>query len=320
MGTVNGDGGIKTSHLFPPSLFIELRVLMPPSPFIFLVALALCSALFTGSAQAQTPLLYEREFPSIGYASSAAEDAVAKLQQRLNSGDVVLEFKQGRGYLDSVLQALELDSSSQLLVFSKTSLQISLISPATPRAIYFNDEVYIAWVQGSQALEIASMDPNLGPVFYTLNQQETGRPVFARQMHQCVRCHDSFSLTGGGTPRFMMSSGYTGQQGQLVSHESHIMTTSRTPLKNRWGGWFVTGSHGDQLHLGNVLVESAADLQAENLAKTGNILNVSSLTDTEPYITPYSDIVALLLIEHQIEVQNLITRVNYYAREALEND
>ena len=116
-----------------------------------------------------------------------------------------------------------------------------------------------------------------------------------------------------------MSSGYTGQQGQLVSHESHIMTTSRTPLKNRWGGWFVAGSHGDQLHLGNVLVESAADLRAENLARTGNILNVSSLTDTEPYITPFSDIVALLLIEHQIEVQNLITRVNYYAREVLEN-
>jgi hypothetical protein len=152
-----------------------------------------------------------------------------------------------------------------------------------------------------------------------LSQQETGRPTFARQMHQCVRCHDSYSLTGGGTPRFMMSSGYTGQQGQLVSHESHIMTTSRTPIRNRWGGWFVTGNHGEQLHLGNVLVENAADLQPENLTKTVNISSVSHLTDTEPYLTPYSDIVALLIVEHQIEVQNLITRLNYYARTALEN-
>jgi hypothetical protein len=219
-----------------------------------------------------------------------------------------------------VLQALELDSASQLLVFSKTSLQQNLISPSTPRAIYFNDEVYIAWLRGSQVLEIAAMDPNLGPVLYTLNQQASDQPHFERQMHQCMRCHDSYGLTGGGTPRFMMSSGYTGQQGQLVSHESHIMTTSRTPIKNRWGGWFVSGSHGDQLHLGNVQVESAADLKPENLAKFGNLVNLNSLLDTGPYLTPYSDIVALLLIEHQIEVQNLITRVNYLGRTALENE
>jgi hypothetical protein len=277
------------------------------------------TALFSGSISAQTPLLYEREYPFIGYATAEAEDAIAKLQQQINSGNVGLQFDQDRGYLDSVLQALELDSSSQLLVFSKTSLQQNLISPSTPRAIYFNDEVYIAWSQGSQVLEIASMDPNLGPVLYTLNQQASAQPRFQRQMHQCMRCHDSYSLTGGGTPRFMMSSGYTGQQGQLVSHESHIMTTSRTPIKNRWGGWFVSGSHGDQLHLGNVQVESAADLQPENLAKFGNLTNLNSLLDTEPYLTPYSDIVALLLVEHQIEVQNLIARVNYLARAALEN-
>jgi hypothetical protein len=284
-----------------------------------LVAAGLCSALAASLAYTQTPLLYDREFPVIGYATKSAEDAIAKLQQRMDRGEVELQFNQGRGYLDSVLRTLELYSSTQLLVFSKTSLQVGLISSSTPRAIYFNDQVYVAWVQGSNVLEIASMDPNLGPVFYTLSQQETGRPTFARQMHQCVRCHDSYSLTGGGTPRFMMSSGYTGQQGQLVSHESHIMTTSRTPIRNRWGGWFVTGNHGEQLHLGNVLVENAADLQPENLTKTVNISSVSHLTDTEPYLTPYSDIVALLIVEHQIEVQNLITRLNYYARTALEN-
>ena len=173
---------------------------------------------------------------------------------------------------------------------------------------------------GTQVLEIASMDPNLGPVFYTLSQQATEKPSFERQSQQCMRCHDSQSLTGGGTPRFMMSSAYIGRQGQLVSHEGSIMTTSRTPIEKRWGGWYVTGSHGSQLHLGNALIESTADLQAENLKKTGNMLSLHSLTNTEPYITPYSDIVALLIIEHQIEVQNLITRVNYHARTVLENE
>ena len=82
----------------------------------------------------------------------------------------------------------------------------------------------------------------------------------------------------------------------------------------------MTGTHGDQLHLGNALVETAADLQEEKLASSGNILNLDALTDTAPYLTPYSDIVALLLIEHQIEVQNLITRVNYLTRTVLENE
>ena len=291
-----------------------------PVRLIGYVMLGSSLLLFPGPTAAQTPLLYERDFPAIGYVSTALEDAITKLQERLDSGVVALEFNQERGYLDSVLQALELDNSTQLLVFSKSSLQKNLISPSTPRAIYFNDEVYIAWVQDSQVLEIASMDPNLGPVFYTLNQQVTEQPTFERQLHQCLRCHDSYTLTGGGTPRFMMSSGYTGTQGQLFSHEGSIMTTSRTPVRSRWGGWFVTGSHGEQLHLGNVLVESAADLQDANLEKTGNVLNLNSLTNTEPYITDYSDIVALLVIEHQIEVQNLITRVNYHARTALENE
>ena len=290
------------------------------SVLIFPVMLGSCLILLSGPIHAQSPVLYEKEFPSIAYTSAELDDAITKLQERLNSGVVTLEFNQQRGYLDSLLQALELDSSTQLLVFSKTSVQAGLISPATPRAIYFNDEVYIAWVQGAPVLEIASMDPNLGPVLFTLNQQATEKPSFERQSQQCMRCHDSPSLTGGGTPRFMMSSSYIGRQGQLVSHEGSIMTTSRTPIKERWGGWYVTGSHGSQIHLGNALIERTADLQAENLKKTGNILNLNALTNTDPYITPYSDIVALLVIEHQIEVQNLITRVNYHARTALENE
>jgi len=141
-----------------------------------------------GVIHAQTPSLYEKDFPGMAYGTAELEDAIAHLQERLDGGEVLLQFHQQRGFLDSLLQALQTDSSSQLLVFSKTSLQTGLISPATPRAIYFNDEVYIAWMQGAQALEIAAMDPNLGPVFYTLSQQAAGQPVFERHLHQCLRC------------------------------------------------------------------------------------------------------------------------------------
>jgi hypothetical protein len=267
-------------------------------------------------AQDDSP--YEQDYPVMNYGSAPLQDVVTELQAQIDSGEVSLKFDSQRGYLDATLAALDISTTSQLLVFSRTSVQQPLISPQTPRAIYFNEDVYVAWVQKSNLLEIASMDPNLGPVFFTLNQIESKNPQFNREFRSCLRCHDSFSLTGGGTPRFMMSSNYTGVAGQLVSHEGSIMTTSRTPIRSRWGGWYVTGFHGEQRHLGNVLVQTAADIADENLARMGNRENLSTLTEIDPYITPYSDIVALLVIEHQIEVQNKIARTNFHARTLLE--
>ena len=282
--------------------------------------LGACLLLWAVLSQAQAPLRYDLEFPVMNYSAAETADAVADLRQRLERAELQLDFHQDRGYLDAVLGALGIDVASQLLVFSKTSLQINLVSPATPRAIYFNDTSYVAWVPGTDTLEIATMDPRLGPVFYTLPQQASAAPRFQRQLHQCLRCHDSLSLTGGGTPRFMMSSNYTGRFGQLVSHEGSIITNSGTPLRNRWGGWFVTGSHGDQLHLGNVFVASAADLEPQNLALAGNRRTLESLTDTGPFLSGQSDIVALLVIEHQIELQNRITRANYLSRRLLADE
>ncbi|NKB32748.1 MAG: hypothetical protein GKR91_06585 [Pseudomonadales bacterium] len=271
-------------------------------------------AVITVSVVAQDDSPYEREYPVMNYGTASLHDAITTLQTRIDRGEINLEFNPERGYLDSTLKALNISTTSQLLVFSRTSLQQPLISPQAPRAIYFNDNVYVAWVQESGLLEVASMDPNLGPVFFTLSQVDTEQPRFNREFRLCLRCHDSLSLTGGGTPRFMMSSNYTGTAGQLVSHEGSIMTTSRTPIRNRWGGWYVSGFHGEQRHLGNVLIETADDISDENLARMGNQETLVELTDTDPYILPYSDIVALLVIEHQIEVQNKIARTNFYAR------
>ena len=272
------------------------------------------------SAIAQHALLYEDEYEFIEYGSADLKDIVSSLQERIIAKDVTLSFSTDRGYLDSVLQELDISSTSQILVFSKSSLQQALISPQTPRALYFNDEVYVGWVQGSGLLEVASMDPDLGPVFFTLNQKETETPVFNRQYELCLRCHDSLSLSGGGTPRFIMSSNYTGMLGQLVSHEGSVMTTSRTPIRSRWGGWFVSGFHGEQNHLGNVIIESAADLSDERLTASGNLFSIDEVTNLTPYISPFSDIVALMVIEHQIEVQNEIARVNFQSRALLVDD
>jgi len=261
-------------------------------------------------------LRYDTEYPTIPYSTGRRTDAIAKLAERIERGEIRLDYHPVRGYLDSLLTVLDIDPSSQTLVFSQTSLQSRLIRPSTPRAIYFNDDVYVAYVQNAP-IEIASLDVNLGPVFYLLDQEQSAPPHFGAQLTTCLSCHDSYSLSGGGVPRFLFGSGYTGVTGLLVSHEGWILVSDRTPLKSRWGGWYVTGQHGDQVHLGNVKIKSLYDFNKLEELRIGNIDELDALFDTKPYLTNTSDIVALLVFQHQADVQNLITRVSYDARTAL---
>lgn len=263
-----------------------------------------------GAAESVEPALrYDREYPGLPYSTGRLSGRLARLSEGIENGSIRLEFEPPRGYLDSLLRALEIDPSSQMLVFSKTSLQVADIGPKTPRAIYFNDDTYVAWVQGAATIEIASMDPALGPVFHTLVQDASAPAGPERELLRCLRCHDSYSLTGGGVPRFILGSGYIGTNGEIVSHEAWILTHPSTPIESRWGGWYVTGRQGDDAHLGNIVVGDVADLQDLDSLRIGNVDDVSGLIDSGPYLTAYSDIVALLVIEDQIDIQNAISRV-----------
>jgi hypothetical protein len=274
---------------------------------------------FAPSAPAAGSVLrYETEYPTIPYLTGKRTDRVAALIDRLERGETKLEYRAERGYLDSLLEALEIDVASQTLVYSQTSLQGRLIGPRTPRAIYFNDDVYVAFVQQGP-IEIASLDRELGPVFYVLEQNGAAAPAFSAELGKCLSCHDSYSLTGGGVPRFIVGSGYTGTTGMLVSHEGWILISDRTPLKSRWGGWYVTGQHGDQVHLGNMVIKTLYDFDRLEELRKGNLDTLDGLFDVGPYPTDKSDIVALLVLQHQADVQNLITRLSYDARTPAEN-
>jgi len=286
------------------------------------LALATCGALVflipaVGLALLQLP--YDTEYEVIGYSTSAPNDPVARLQGKIDGGEVELQFDAQSGYLASLLRHLKIPVSSQILVFSDTSFQIDLVSPQTPRAIYFNDDVYVAWPQGGSVVEVSAVDRQLGAVFYTLSQKKSNRPRFERQTHLCLRCHDSYSLTGGGVPRYIMGSGFPDQSGQLVSHQGWHLTTDQSPLSQRWGGWYVTGTHGNQVHMGNLIARDAADAASLDLTGGANLTDLGELIDTSAYLGKHSDIVALMVIEHQVHVQNLITRVNYDTRTALHN-
>jgi hypothetical protein len=266
-------------------------------------------------------LRYDYDYPSIGYSNTPTHNAFARLQERMNRGEVKLEWQAPRGYLDSLLKALGIDPSSQALVFSKTSLEISYITDKTPRAIYFDDENYVAWVQGAPSLELMAVDSVIGPVFYTLpNRDPAVAARLDRETLRCLNCHDSFSLMGGGVPHFLMVSTYAGIEGDHAQRTASIDTNDATPMKNRWGGWYVTGQSGDQQHLGNVIIRQQRDLDNVDALRKGNLNTLQGLFDTKPYLSDKSDIVALLVLQHQVTVHNLITRANFKARNFVSRD
>jgi hypothetical protein len=270
--------------------------------------------------QSDRALRYAVDYPTIGYGTRPPADAVARLQKQIDAGGLHLKYTRPRGYLDSLLAALGIDASSQMLVFSKTSVQARKISPKTPRALYFGDDTYVGWVPGASLIEIASLDPKLGFNFYTLDNSAPATPAFRRQMRRCLRCHDTYELRGGGVPRLLAGSGYIDPAGKLVSHEGWILVNDDTPIESRWGGWYVTGRPDRLRHLGNVIVKDPIQLQHLDELRVGNLKSLAGEFDTGPYLTGRSDIVALMVFEHQLHVQNLIVRVNYDTRTALHNE
>jgi hypothetical protein len=283
---------------------------------LFAIVLLVGTATAT-PASSQGALRYDAEYPFIGYGDAPSQNPVARLHERLERGELRLEYEAPRGYLDALLRALRIDPSSQTLVYSKTSLQTDLIRAGTPRAIYFNDDTYVAWVPATPFIEIVTMDGAKGPVFYTLQNTTSSAAGLERQTSRCLTCHDTFGMTGGGVPRLLFLSTLVDTNGETLTGRPGKDTTDQTPLEERWAGWYVTGQHGKQRHLGNILAPAGTDAtQVQRLAR-GNIDSLSDLFDTQPYLTKQSDIVALLVLEHQTHIASLITRANFKSRRAL---
>jgi hypothetical protein len=254
--------------------------------------------------------------PPVNYSKSKPSDPVAELEHRLAECRAKLTADSSRGYLKSLLNALDIPVSSQSLVFSKTSFQRQWISPRSPRAIYFNDDVYIGWVQGGEVLEIASQDPQLGTIFYTL-PQDAAKPRFQRQTDNCLQCHDSNGLTLG-VPGVTIRSLYCGPDGQPRFNLGGFRTTYRSPYEDRWGGWYVSGSHGELRHMGNISFPDDPNPDLKQLRDRGaNLSDLGKKFEVEPYLSGTSDIVALMVLEYQTVVHNLITRANHDTRMAV---
>lgn len=260
--------------------------------------------LLLAAAQPQ-PREYERNIkttePAIRYWEDDLRDPVSRLQARLDEGAVSLEYTEdGTSYLPSLLHALGIESDTQVLVFSKTSLQRSKISPDVPRAIYFGEDVAVGFVPGGDTIEIASYDPRQGGVFFTLPMARSEAPRFERP-RICLSCHHDVATLG--IPGMYVGS-VTTSEGGRPSYTGSIVSDHRTPFEDRWGGWFVDGVF-DSPHRGNAAASGPqGDFVASLLRKY----------ETERYLEPTSDVVALMVLEHQTQMANYFIRLNWESR------
>ena len=251
-----------------------------------------------------------RDHPAIQYTEGVVDNALADLNRRLDEGTAALAFEGRSGYLRSVLDALGMPVESQVLVFSPTSFQEDYIDFDNPRAVFFRDDVALGWVRGADVLELAAQDRRQGTVFYSLEQTPSSAPRFRRR-ETCLACHLSWDTLG--VPGLQVLSMFPMPKDPNAYASGHA-TDHRSRLEDRWGGWYVTGSHGSVAHMGNVEVEEVEDPHATFGVVPPVIDSMAGRFDLEGFPTPYSDVVALMVLEHQAHMTNLITRIGWEAR------
>ena len=199
------------------------------------------------------------DHPAIQY-SNTTEDPVSRLDQLLASGKAKLEFhSDGLGYLPGLLEELGVNPDSQMLVFSKTSIQAAKISPRNPRELFFSDDVMAGNVRGGDILELAALDPRQGYVFYTLNVEKADQPRFVRR-DTCLQCHHGPATLG--VPGIMVGSVYPDSSGMPASRMGKP-GYGRPHRRSRiaGGGWYVTGTHGGMHHKGNAVARDQASIR-----------------------------------------------------------
>ena len=282
---------------------------------ISLTCAALAWLVAVGTAQPPRGVFVEsRDHPAIAYTAGTTDTAIDRLNRRIREGAVTLQSEPTNGYLKSVLDALDVAVESQVLVFSETSFQAPLINIRNPRALYFADSVAVGWVRGADVLEAAATDSTQGVVLYQMTQDSAGVPQFTRN-DECLLCHLSWETFG--TPGLLALS--TAPLPDENSYALGFFTDHRSPFRERWGGWFVTGDPGGSRHMGNVPVMPTDRDRSPIPEPEAPLASLEGLFDLEGYLSPHSDAVALLVLGHQARATNLLVRLGWEARLAVFN-
>lgn len=231
----------------------------------------------------------------IRYSDTLASNKLTDLAAALASGKTALPAGGGLDRLRLVLETLDIPAESQVLVFSKTSLQNDLIQPANPRALYFSENAYVGYVPGG-AIEAVVQDPVLGPVFYFVGTDREGGLEIERDTNNCMSCHATSRTEN--VPGLLIRSVFPDESGHPLLHLGTTDVADETPLAKRWGGWYVTGQSALP-HLGNRTF-------TEDGEPDSHYPDPGSQLDVTKYLRPTSDIVALLVLEHQCRMHTLL--------------
>ena len=259
-------------------------------------------------AQRSDAFSASRDHDAIAYSKAPVSNAVTRLTDRLREGAATLTFESDSGYLRSLLSALDIPVESQVLVFSPTSFQASRISRSNPRAIYFNDHVAVGFVRGGDILEIAVQDPQQGTIFYTLPQTASSTLAVTRD-DKCLSCHLSWDTRA--VPGMFLQTVFPRRSTDDYANGSVI--DHRAPIAERWGGWFVTGARVPRSMANQ-------DLLQPKMSSTGptprevKTVSLQGMFDGRGYPSLFSDVVALMVLEHQAHATNLITRAGWEHR------
>jgi hypothetical protein len=277
----------------------------------FLVVWLAFGALYAAavSAQRTDAFVVSRDHPAIDYTKGPTKERLGDLNRRLREGTARLTFDPATGYLRSTLEALQIPVESQVAVFAQNAFQADLIGLKNPRTVFFNDAVAVGYVRGGRVLEVAAHDPRQGIIFYTLDQKATDAPQFTRN-DNCLACH--LSWTTLGVPGLFVLSMQTLPEDKNA-YASGFASDHRTTFDTRWGGWYVTGSLGALRHIGNKPVSTASTPDAVP-AEARELKSLSTQFDTTGYLSSYSDVAALMVLEHQTHMANLIIRMGWEAR------
>jgi hypothetical protein len=236
------------------------------------------------------------ELPPMRYSETAPVSALGKL---LSGGEL-----EGLGQVERVrhlLKALSIPEESQILVFSKTSKQNDLITPGTPRALYFSADAYAGYVPGGM-MEVSVHDPLLGVVFYLIDLQNPASGSFVkRETGECLSCHGTARTED--VPGLLVRSVFPDADGRPLLALGSSTVDASTPISSRWGGYYVTG-RSSLPHVGNRVFREEEGQPKPELVQ---LVDVSEKLNASRYPRATSDIVALMVLEHQCDLHNRMT-------------
>jgi hypothetical protein len=266
------------------------------------------TALITLAALQVSAQIPDYEMEPISFSTTKPTDVLSQVDIEKAIGPCETDQE----FLRKLLVFLKVPVESQVLVYSKTSQQNDAITPTTPRAVYYSDDAYVGWVQHG-LVELTLFDPNIGLVFYTLDPRK-GHTKELERPQNCLTCH-----AGSRThnwPGMMVRSVYVDDDGHPLLANGSFLTGHDSPLEERWGGWYVTGLHGSDYHMGNVIAKETDEGIVLNRNEGANVESLESYFEISPYLLKTSDIVSLMVLEHQVNIHNVLVRANLIVRQA----